>query len=61
MEFLRLFIAFIVLFLLTSLLCWVLTCCWFFGPIVTVTFSLGGILLLGWLGVLSLSLFKNEP
>lgn len=51
-EFVKLFNLLGVLFVSTCLFCWLFTSNWFLGPIVTIASSLGGVLLISWLGVL---------
>jgi hypothetical protein len=51
-EFIKLFNLLGFLFIATCLFCWLFTSDWIFGPIVTIASSLGGLLLISWLGVL---------
>ncbi|WP_193200546.1 hypothetical protein [Nostoc sp. MG11] len=52
MDFLKVIELIVVIFLATCLFCWLFTSYWFFGPIMTVVYFLGGLLLISVIGVL---------
>ena len=59
MEFINFLVAVFVLLILTCFFCLLMTTDFGWGPIVYITFFLGGIVLMGWAGVACLDLFKD--
>ncbi len=59
MKLINFLVAIVALLISTCLFCLIMTTDLGWGPIVYITFFLGGIVLMGWAGVACLDLFKD--